>query len=231
MNLARKVRAGIVILSLILIGAWAGWGWAQSEVVPEPLAPLPEAGTVVEPTQPAEAAPVEPLASDLPPLEELGQPVEPVSPVASPVTDQPPLVEPVPPEPAPEAPVAVEPALEVPVVVEPAPEAPVAVEPALEAPVVAEPAPAAPVIAEPAPSESTPPSQVPWGGKVVLGPVTHPTPAQHKVLAGEDLHLISAYYYGNARLWRLIYEANRQTISEPNKLAEGITITIPAPPV
>ncbi|MCX5868804.1 MAG: hypothetical protein NT009_15220 [Proteobacteria bacterium] len=93
-------------------------------------------------------------------------------------------------------------------------------------------APPAPAPSEaPAPAAATPLPQVPWGRGVVLGVVTHVTPAQHKILAGEDLHLIAAYYYGNARLWRLIYEANRKVLPNPNKLPEGITILVPAPPI
>lgn len=171
MNSKRKSRVRILASSLILVGIWTGWVWAQTEVGPEAVSPAPDSGAVIEP--------------------------------ASPGPDSPPLAEPGPP--------AVS-----------SPEAPAPGEDLNPPPAPSE---------APAPAATTPPPQVPGGRGVVLGVVTHVTPAQHKILAGEDLHLIAAYYYGNARLWRLIYEANRKIISNPNKLTEGITILVPAPPV
>jgi nucleoid-associated protein YgaU len=88
-----------------------------------------------------------------------------------------------------------------------------------------------PAVSAPSEASAPAPQPVPGLGGVVLGPVTHATPAQHIIVEGDDLHLLAAYYYGNARLWRLIYEANRNVIPNPNKLTKGITITIPAPPV
>ena len=40
--------------------------------------------------------------------------------------------------------------------------------------------------------------------------VTPPAlPATHTVMEGENLHLISALYYGHARNWKAIWQANR----------------------
>ena len=72
-------------------------------------------------------------------------------------------------------------------------------------------------------------SQVPWGSTVVLGPVSSPTPAEHQVAEGEDMHLLAARYYGNARLWRLIFEANREKLTDPNLIPVGMILVIPAP--
>jgi nucleoid-associated protein YgaU len=48
----------------------------------------------------------------------------------------------------------------------------------------------------------------------------------HKVSKGENLHLLSAYYYRNARLWKKIYEANKDVIENPHILKVGTTLKI-----
>jgi len=55
-------------------------------------------------------------------------------------------------------------------------------------------------------------------------------PAQdvmHEVLAGDCLHLIAGYYYGDARLWERIWKANRPLIRNPHQLALGTFLLIP----
>ncbi|MDH7499057.1 MAG: hypothetical protein QHH30_01565 [candidate division NC10 bacterium] len=49
-------------------------------------------------------------------------------------------------------------------------------------------------------------------------PSAHASPMEirHSVGAGEDLHLLAAYYYGDARQWKRIYQANRKQIKNPN---------------
>ena len=42
------------------------------------------------------------------------------------------------------------------------------------------------------------------------------TEVRHLVGPGEDLHLLAAYYYGDARQWKKIYQANRSQIKNPN---------------
>jgi len=222
MDPKRKNRARVFIFSLILAGIWTVGVWAQTEITPEPIAPLPEAGAVAAPAPPAEPSQAPPAAPapDLPPLAEPAPPavpteIQPAAPIeaqpAAPAPDLPPLAEPgTPAEPTP-------------------PSAPNPAAPAEN--LTPSPAPPAAPNEAPAPAALTPGPPMPGVGGVVLGPVTHATPAQHKIAAGDDLHLLAAYYYGNARLWRLIYEANRKIIFNPNKLTEGITIVIPAPPV
>ena len=41
---------------------------------------------------------------------------------------------------------------------------------------------------------------------------------RHLVGPGEDLHLLAAYYYGDARQWKRIYQANRSQIKNPNRI-------------
>jgi hypothetical protein len=55
----------------------------------------------------------------------------------------------------------------------------------------------------------------------------------HEVLAGDCLHLIAGYYYGDARLWERIWNANRQLVRNPNVLVSGSFLVVPnatAPP-
>ncbi len=51
--------------------------------------------------------------------------------------------------------------------------------------------------------------------------------ALHEVQAGDDLHLIAGYYYGDARQWERIWQANREHIPNPNRIARGILLRIP----
>ncbi len=52
----------------------------------------------------------------------------------------------------------------------------------------------------------------------------------HKVSPGENLHLLAAYYYGNARAWRKIYFANQDKIRNPNVISKGTILKIEVSP-
>ncbi len=54
-----------------------------------------------------------------------------------------------------------------------------------------------------------------------------PKADSHTVLRGESLWLIAKKYYGDGSKWRQIYEANKNTISDPNRIREGMNIIIP----
>jgi nucleoid-associated protein YgaU len=49
----------------------------------------------------------------------------------------------------------------------------------------------------------------------------------HIVRTGDTLSRISYRYYGTANKWQKIFERNRNTISDANKLAIGIKLIIP----
>ena len=50
----------------------------------------------------------------------------------------------------------------------------------------------------------------------------------YKVKRGDTLQKISMKFYNTTRNWRRIYNYNRKTIgSDPDKLQEGVTLTIP----
>jgi hypothetical protein len=52
----------------------------------------------------------------------------------------------------------------------------------------------------------------------------------HQIGDGENLHILSAYYYGDARAWRRIYDLNRNVIRNPNKIVAGTMIKIAVKP-
>lgn len=52
----------------------------------------------------------------------------------------------------------------------------------------------------------------------------------HRVMAGDNLYLLSGYYYGNARLWEKIFNANREALKTPNILEIGQELKIPVEP-
>jgi hypothetical protein len=54
-----------------------------------------------------------------------------------------------------------------------------------------------------------------------------PQDALHEVLPGDNLHLIAGYYYGDARQWERIWQANRKPIPNPNRIERGMVLHIP----
>ena len=50
---------------------------------------------------------------------------------------------------------------------------------------------------------------------------------RHKVRKNDTLAGISKRYYGTTRKWRLIYDANRTKISNPDVLSVGVNLSIP----
>ncbi len=57
-----------------------------------------------------------------------------------------------------------------------------------------------------------------------------PTPAAQKytVQPGDSLSKIAKQYYGNANQYMKIFEANRDRLSDPNKIQVGMELNIPA---
>jgi nucleoid-associated protein YgaU len=50
---------------------------------------------------------------------------------------------------------------------------------------------------------------------------------QHTVAPGQSLSSIAAQYYGNANLWPRLFEANRNTILDPNRIFVGQVLRVP----
>lgn len=62
---------------------------------------------------------------------------------------------------------------------------------------------------------------------VVAAEATGPQDAVHQVMPGDDLHLIAGYYYGDARRWERIWQANRDRVLNPNRIEQGVLLRIP----
>jgi nucleoid-associated protein YgaU len=54
-----------------------------------------------------------------------------------------------------------------------------------------------------------------------------PTFKTYEIKSGDSLSKIAKREYGNANDWRRIYEANKDTIKDPDKIFPGQTIKIP----
>jgi hypothetical protein len=76
---------------------------------------------------------------------------------------------------------------------------------------------------------------VPAGGVCCNGGVAQAPAGQqcvllHRVGPGENLHILAAYYYGDARAWQRIYNLNRKSIANPNKIKVDQILRIEVPP-
>lgn len=49
----------------------------------------------------------------------------------------------------------------------------------------------------------------------------------HVVQRKETLYALARQYYNDAKQWRRIYEANRERISDPNRISVGMKLIIP----
>ena len=78
--------------------------------------------------------------------------------------------------------------------------------------------PAPPVVSEP-PAPAAPPPPEP----------ELPKPVYHTVVKGDTLSAIAERYYGDARFWNVIYQANRHIITNPNVLQANWKLRIPSP--
>ena len=55
-------------------------------------------------------------------------------------------------------------------------------------------------------------------------------PCSHTVKTNDSLWRLAAHYYGRGSQWKVIYEANRNLIKNPNRLEPGTVLNIPALP-
>ena len=75
---------------------------------------------------------------------------------------------------------------------------------------------------------TTPPSNIAkgtWSNSSVTEGLTGPK--QYVVQKGDTFYKIARRYYGSGKEWKKIYEANRGVVSDPNKLAPGMKLSIP----
>lgn len=55
----------------------------------------------------------------------------------------------------------------------------------------------------------------------------NPYAQYHVVASGDTLSKIAATYYGDAKLYMQIFEANKDILSDPNKIKPGQKLRIP----
>jgi nucleoid-associated protein YgaU len=58
-------------------------------------------------------------------------------------------------------------------------------------------------------------------------PSTTPTPRTYTVVAGDSLSKIAKKLYGDGNKWKRIFEANRDTIKNPDLIHPGQILKIP----
>ncbi|MFC1594609.1 LysM peptidoglycan-binding domain-containing protein, partial [Candidatus Omnitrophota bacterium] len=54
-----------------------------------------------------------------------------------------------------------------------------------------------------------------------------PTFVEYEVQNGDTLQKISKKFYGTYRKWNKIYQANIETLTDPNRIKPGMTILVP----
>ena len=59
------------------------------------------------------------------------------------------------------------------------------------------------------------------------GAATFQSPRYHTVVKRETLYALARTYYGDQRRWKDIYEANRATLRNPNRIRVGQKLIIP----
>ena len=63
---------------------------------------------------------------------------------------------------------------------------------------------------------------------ISLHPGAHHGPASYTVQQGDTLSVIAAHAYGNAADWPAVWWANRQQVPNPNVIAVGQRLQLPA---
>jgi LysM repeat protein len=61
-------------------------------------------------------------------------------------------------------------------------------------------------------------------------PAPQPQPQKYTVQPGDSLSAIAQRFYGQASLWRVIFEANRTTLTDPSRIRPGQVLIIPPKP-
>jgi nucleoid-associated protein YgaU len=77
--------------------------------------------------------------------------------------------------------------------------------------------------ADPAPPSTSPPP-------AAAAPAATPSaaaPRTYTVVAGDNLSKIAKHFYGDANKWKRIFEANRDTIKNPDLIHPGQVLKIP----
>ena len=62
---------------------------------------------------------------------------------------------------------------------------------------------------------------------VQSGSSTAPQPQTYTIAKGDSLSKIAKKFYGDANQWKRIFEANRDTVKDPDKIFPGQKLVIP----
>lgn len=65
------------------------------------------------------------------------------------------------------------------------------------------------------------------GEEVLVAPETTAATRVHVVQKGDTLYKLAREYYGDAKEWRTIWEANRGQIPDPDRVNVGVELIIP----
>ena len=65
------------------------------------------------------------------------------------------------------------------------------------------------------------------GGASSTAPDSANASSTYTVASGDSLSKIAKHFYGDAAKWRTIYEANKDTIKNPDLIHPGQVLTIP----
>ncbi len=57
--------------------------------------------------------------------------------------------------------------------------------------------------------------------------INAPSASSYIVASGDSLWMIAKKYYGDGSRWREIYEANKSSVADPNKIKAGMALIIP----
>jgi nucleoid-associated protein YgaU len=73
-----------------------------------------------------------------------------------------------------------------------------------------------------------PDNNMPDFSNVKSGSSSTASEKSYEVKAGDTLSKIAKQEYGDANLWRRIYDANKDILKDPDKIYPGQTLKIPA---
>ncbi len=69
-----------------------------------------------------------------------------------------------------------------------------------------------------------------YGQEAATAAAPQKTLRLHTVKAGENLHLLAGFYYGDARQWEKIWELNKKEVRNPNWIRVGQVLKIEVAP-
>ena len=78
-----------------------------------------------------------------------------------------------------------------------------------------------------APAAPAPPTAAPPAAAAPTAAPSSAAPRTYTVVAGDNLSKIAKHFYGDANKWKRIFEANHDTIKNPDVIHPGQVLKIP----